>query len=188
MPSVAGPRSSRRGIRRQVFYSAAAIHARASQRDTPRRTVHAAMRTTRGKSFKLHVQLVLLQSVAPSLDHLKQAQRDMSAGSGAAVEISSSSLRRTVGTTKLPTKAGRPASVIAGWLGQRNEVRPEPPTQLEVARLVAAIKRARMGARFSSRRRRRPRAPRTGSGPRSDLMASGDQARVVRRRRVSATA
>ena len=42
---------------------------------------------------------------------------------------------------KLPTKEEL-ASVNSEFSGQRNEVRQEPPTQLEVARLVAAIKRA----------------------------------------------
>ena len=42
---------------------------------------------------------------------------------------------------KLPTKEEL-ASVNSEFSGQRNEIRQEPPTQLEVARLVAAIKRA----------------------------------------------
>ena len=74
----------------------------------------------------------------PSLDHLKQAQRDMS-NFGAAVE---QLLKQPAPQNeKLPTKEEL-ASVNSEFSGQRNEVRQEPPTQLEVARLVAAIKRA----------------------------------------------
>ena len=75
---------------------------------------------------------------SPSLDHLKQAQRDMS-NFGAAVE---QLLKQPAPQNeKLPTKEEL-ASVNSEVSGQRNEVRQETATQLEVARLVAAIKRA----------------------------------------------
>ena len=77
------------------------------------------------------------RTVPPSLDHLKQAQ-NMS-NFGAAVE---QLLKQPAPQNeKLPTKEEL-ASVNSEFSGQRNEVRQEPPTQLEVARLVAAIKRA----------------------------------------------
>ena len=82
--------------------------------------------------------LVTSRTVPPSLDHLKQAQRQMS-NFGAAVE---QLLKQPAPQNeKLPTKEEL-ASVNSEFSGQRNEVRQEPPTQLEVARLVAAIKRA----------------------------------------------
>ena len=78
------------------------------------------------------------RTVPPSLDHLKQAQREMS-NFGAAVE---QLLKQPAPQNeKLPTKEEL-ASVNSEFSGQRNEIRQEPPTQLEVARLVAAIKRA----------------------------------------------
>ena len=82
-------------------------------------------------------KLVTSRTVPPSLDHLKQAQK--MSNFGAAVE---QLLKQPAPQNeKLPTKEEL-ASVNSEFSGQRNEVRQEPPTQLEVARLVAAIKRA----------------------------------------------
>ena len=71
---------------------------------------------------------------APSLDHLKQAQRDMS-NFGAAVE---QLLKQPA-----PQNEKRPPRRTSSGTRVRPATRyEEPPTQLEVARLVAAIKRA----------------------------------------------
>ena len=112
---------------------------------------------------------------APSLHHLKQAQRDMS-NFGAAVE-------QLLKQPAPQTRSCRPRSCEREleFRSQRNEVRQEPPTQLEVARLVAATS-ARASEWAVQQHVPRPRGTGTGTA-RGDLVASMRKG-VVRRRRV----